>query len=51
MCGQHKTVETKVSLEERVKSFTEQSLMVAISPKGKVIFCRCAALVLVIVRC
>lgn len=40
-CGLRKTAETNISLEERVKSFPDQSLMVAQSNTGHVLFCRC----------
>jgi hypothetical protein len=39
--GSHKTEPTKLPLEMRVQSFPVQSLTVAITPNGKVLFCRC----------
>jgi hypothetical protein len=39
--GAHRTVQTNVPVQQRVDSFPQQSLMVATTPKGKVIFCRC----------
>ncbi|KAL3922552.1 MAG: hypothetical protein SGPRY_004522 [Prymnesium sp.] len=39
--GMHKTPETRVSLEERIQAFPNQSIVIAPSPLGKVLFCRC----------
>lgn len=39
--GSHKTKETGISLEERLALFPKQSLCVASSPNGKVLFCKC----------
>ena len=39
--GSHKTEATKVPLETRVKAFPDQTLIVANTPNGKVLFCRC----------
>lgn len=41
ICGADKTAETKVPIEERIKTFPDQSLQVAPSSKGKVLFCQC----------
>lgn len=40
VCGSHKTTETKVSLEDRLAAFPNQSLEIAPSPTGRVLFCR-----------
>ena len=39
--GTHKTVATKVPLEQRAEAFPDQSLVVSTTPNGKVLFCRC----------
>ena len=39
--GSHKTPATKVPLHKRVDDFPDQSLTVANTPSGKVLFCRC----------
>ena len=39
--GVHKTPATKVPLQKRVDDFPDQSLTIASTPNGKVLFCRC----------
>lgn len=39
--GAHKTAQTKVSLEQRVKEFPDQSIIVTETTRGRVLFCQC----------
>ena len=41
LSGERKTEPTKVPLQKRVDAFPDQSLIVASTPNGKVILCRC----------
>lgn len=41
LCGERRTHQTSVSLEERIAAFPSNSFKVAPSPTGKVLFCQC----------